>query len=112
MNRPIVCWHKSPFTNCTVLSISTVHVYLCAADKDDPCEADDGDLSETDDGKLATARSRTLKLPPRFSEASHAAKTFFLALSQLKVKELPPSPVKLVVHAEGDGSDLCEADRG
>ena len=47
------------------------------------------------------------QLPPRFSEASHTAKTFFfLAASLLKVKELQPSPSKLVVGAEVDGSDL------
>ena len=74
-----------------------------------PCEADDGDLCETDDGKLATARSRTPQLPPHFSEASLAVITFFfLAASLLKVKELQPSPSKLVVRDEADGSDLCE----
>ena len=50
------------------------------------------------------------QLSSRFSEPSHTAKTFFfLAVSLLKVKELQPSPRKLV-RAEGDGSDLCEAD--
>ena len=62
---------------------------------------------------LATARSQMPQLPPRFSKASHAAKTFFfLAVSLLKAKELQRSPGKLVVCAEGDGSDLCEADSG
>ena len=72
---------------------------------------DGGDLFEADDGKLATARSRTPQLPPCFSEVSHEAKTFFfLAASPLTIKELQPSPSKLVVHAEAEGSDLCETD--
>ena len=65
-------------------------------DEGDPCETDGGDLCEVDDGKLDTTRSQTPQLPPRFSEASHATKTFFfLAASLLKVKELQPSPSKL-----------------
>ena len=82
--------------NCTVLSKV---LYLSAADKGDPCVADGGDICKADDGKqlkLATARSRTPQLPPRFCEASHAAKTFFLlAVSLLKVKELQLHPVSL-----------------
>ena len=62
---------------------------------------------------LAIVCSQMPQLPPHFSKASHAAKTFFfLAASLLKVKELQPFPSKLVVCAEGDGSDLCEADGG
>ena len=88
-------------------------LYLCAADKGDPCKADTGDLCEADDGKLATPQSRTPQLPARFSEASHAVKTFFfVAVSLLKVKELLPSPCKLVVRAEVDSSDFYEADGG
>ena len=47
-----------------------------------------GDICEADDGKLATARSsRTPQFPPRFSEASHAAKTLsFFSASLLMVK--------------------------
>ena len=72
-----------------------------------------GDLCEVDDGKLTTARSRMPQLPARFSEASHAAKTFFfLAVLLLKVKQLQPFPSKVVVSAEGDGSDLCKANGG
>ena len=68
---------------------------------------DGGDLCKADDGKLSTALSRTPQLPPRFSEASHTAKTFFfLAVSMLKVKELQLSPSKLVFRAEVDSSDL------
>ena len=79
-------------------------------DKGDPCKAEGGDLCEGDDGKVATARSQMPQIPPRFSESSHAAKMFFfLAVSLLKVKELQPSPSKLVVRAKGDGSDLCKA---
>ena len=52
---------------------------LCEADGGDLCEADGGELCEADDGKLATACSQMPQLPPRFSKASHAAKTFFLA---------------------------------
>ena len=60
----------------------------------DPCEADGSDLREADDGKLATASSLTPQLLLRFSEASHAAKTFFFfAASLLKVKKLQPSPL-------------------
>ena len=89
--------------NCTVLGISTVPI----------CEADGGELCEADNSKLVTACSQAKQLPPRFSEASHEAKTFFfLSLSLLKVKELQPSPSKLVVHAEADGSDFCETDSG
>ena len=69
--------------------------------------------SEAEEGKLATTRSRTPQLPNRFSEASHATKTFFfLDESLLKVKQLQPSPGKLVVCAEGDGSELCETKGG
>ena len=82
-------------------------------DEVDPCEVDGGDLCEAGDGKLATAVSQTPQLPPHFSEASHTPKTFFFpAVSLLKIKELLPSPSKLVVRAEVDGSDLCEADSG
>ena len=53
------------------------------------------------------------QLPSRFDEAFHTAKTFFfLAPFLLKVKELQPSPSKLVVRAEVDASDLCEVDGG
>ena len=80
-------------------------------DDGDLCEVDGGDFREADDSKLATARSRMSQLPPHFSEAFHAVKTFFfLAASLLKVKELQPSPSKLVGCAEADGGDFCEAD--
>ena len=60
-------------------------------------EADGGDLCEADDGKLATARSRTPQLPPRFNEASYASKKFFfLHASVLKVKKFQSFPGKLV----------------
>ena len=76
-------------------------------------KADGGDLCGTDDGKLATARSRTPQLPPRFNEASHAAKTFFfLTASVLKVKKFQSFPGKLVVCPEAGGSDLSKADGG
>ena len=81
-------------------------------DEGDLCQADSGDLCEADDGKLATACSQMPQLPPCFSKASLVAKTFFLAVSLLKVKELQPSSSKLVPHAEADSSDLCEADGG
>ena len=65
-------------------------------------EADGGDLCEADDGNLDTARSRTPQLPPRFNEASHAAKTFFfLPASVLKVKKFHSSLGKLVVCPGG-----------
>ena len=47
------------------------------------------------------------QLLPRFSEASHAPKTFFfLAASRLKVKKFYPPTSKLVARPEEDGSDL------
>ena len=50
---------------------------------------------------------------PHFSEASHAPKIFlFLAVSQLKGQSVSLPYVKLVVHPEADGSDLCMADSG
>ena len=49
----------------------------------------------------------------RFSEASHAPKTFFfLAASLLKVKKLQLRPGRLAGLPETDGSELCVADRG
>ena len=91
--------------NCTVVRFSTV-----------PSCEDGGDLCEVDHGKLTTACSRTPQLPPRFSEASHAAKTgfflpaFFLPASLLKVKKLQPSPVNHVERPEVDvdNNDFCE----
>ena len=66
-----------------------------------------------DEGKLATARSRTPQLLPRFSNASHAAKMFvFLSAFLLEVKRFQPLLGKLVVRPEADGSDLCEVDGG
>ena len=77
-------------------------------DEGDLCEADSGDSCEADDGKLATTRSRMPQLPPRFNEASHSAKTFFLlAVSLLLMKKLQLSPSKLEVCPETGGSDLC-----
>ena len=82
-------------------------------DEGDLCEADGGDLCEADDGKLATACSRMPQFPPRFSKASHAAKTFlFFVAPLLKSKKLQPSPSKLAVCPEADGSDHCPEDSG
>ena len=66
------------------------------ADGGDLCEADADALCTSDDGKLATALSQMAMLPPHFSEASHAARTFvFLVASLLKAKKLQPSPLSL-----------------
>ena len=87
----------SPFTNCTILSISTVPL---RGGRRWPCEANDGNL--------ATTCSRTPQFSPRFSEAFHAAKPFFFFVSSLlKWRKLQPSPSKLAVRPEADGSDLC-----
>ena len=81
------------------------------ADEGDLCEANGCDLCKVDDDKLATAHSQMPQLPPRFSEASHAAKTFLLlAASLLKVKKLQASPGKLVLCPEVDSSDLYVED--
>ena len=72
-------------------------MYVFEAYGGDLCEADGDDLCEADDGELARALSRTLQVPPSFSEASRAAKTFFfLAISLLTVRKLQPFRVKLV----------------
>ena len=77
-------------------------------DEGDLCEADGDDLCEVDHNKLITAHTRMPQLPPHFSEASHAANMlFFLPSSLLKVKKLQPSPSKLVVCPEADGSGFC-----
>ena len=66
------------------------------ADGGDLCEAHADNLCPSDDGKLATARSRTATLPPRFNEAPHSARTFvFLAASLLMEEKLQPSSLSL-----------------
>ena len=63
----------SPFTNCTVVRFSIVPFWV---DGGDLC-TNSGDLCEPDEGKLTTTRSWKPQLPPRFSRASHTAKTVF-----------------------------------
>ena len=46
-------------------------------------EGDGADLCEVVDSELATARSRTPQLPPRFTEASHTARTFVFVVASL-----------------------------
>ena len=65
---------------------------------------DPDDLCTSDDSQLATARTRTATLLPRFSEASHAARTFVFFAASLAVKDekAPTLSVKLVVRPEAE----------
>ena len=74
------------------------------ADGSDLCEADADDLCASDDGKLATTSSQTTTLPPRFTEASQAARRFvFLVATPVKGEKARTFPVKLVEPPETKG---------
>ena len=79
----------SPFTNCTVVSFSTV-----------PLCVDGGDLYGTGDSELAITCWWTPEFPPCFSNVSRTAKIFvFLVASLLWVKKvLQKFPANINLH--------------
>ena len=99
----------SPFTNCTILSISTMYCTFLWQTKVTIVRRTLVIFTRrTTVSHVAISCSRTPQFPPRFIEASHAAKMFFFfVVSLLKWKKLQPSPSKLAVRPKVDGSELC-----